>query len=172
MIPICSHVRLISARYAGIINSFASADSCRGPKGSGLSIFKGKSRVPGKAKPANSKVGPFSRDRAISTLDKRTKAGRVLRTVISDLTDHIGGAPSAAEALIIQSAALKATRLHLLSEKLLAGGDMAEASDHHALAWLNSMRLDLAALGLERRIKDVSPSLADIAASLNKGGPA
>ena len=40
---------------------------------------------------------------------------------------------------------------------------MSEGTDHHALAWLNSMRLDLMALGLERRARDVTPtSLADI----------
>jgi hypothetical protein len=52
-----------------------------------------------------------------------------------------------------------------LSEKLLAGGDI--GNDGQALAWLNSMRQDLTALGLAARIKDVTPSLADIAASIN-----
>ena len=126
--------------------------------------------MPGKAPKSSFKVGPFSRDRALSVLDKRTKAGRVLRVTISDLTRHVGGLPSPAEALIIQSAALKATRLFLLSEKLLAGGDI--GNDGQALAWLNSMRQDLTALGLASRIKDVTPSLADIAASLKKGATA
>jgi hypothetical protein len=128
--------------------------------------------MPGKAPASSYKVGPFSRDRALTTLDKRTKAGRVLRTTIADLTRHVGGHPSPAEALIIQSAALKATRLYLLSEKLLAGGELGEDGDHHCLAWLNSMRQDLTALGLASRIKDVTPSLADIAASINKGAKA
>jgi hypothetical protein len=121
--------------------------------------------MPGKAPKSSFKVGPFSRDRALSVLDKRTKAGRVLRVTISDLTRHVGGLPSPAEALIIQSAALKATRLFLLSEKLLAGGDI--GNDGQALAWLNSMRQDLTALGLAARIRDVTPSLADIAKSIN-----
>jgi hypothetical protein len=127
--------------------------------------------MPGKAPKSSFKVGPFSRDRALSTIDKRTKAGRVLRTTVSDLTAHVGGHPSPAEALIIQSAALKATRLYLLSEKLLDGGEIGDDGDHHALAWLNSMRQDLTALGLASRVKDVTPSLADIAASLGKGAP-
>jgi hypothetical protein len=115
----------------------------------------GKNRAP---------VGPFSRDRSLTTLDKRTKAGRVLRQTRLDLADHVGGAPTAAERLIIESAAVKATRLYLLSEKLLNGGDISSESDHHALAWLNSLRLDLSALGLEKRIKDVTPTLATILA--------
>ena len=36
-------------------------------------------------------------------------------------------------------------------------------SDHHALAWLNSMRLDLQTLGLERKADKVLDLLADIA---------
>ena len=132
---------------------------------------KGKSHARQSAK-VIFQVGPFSRDRALSTVDKRTKAGRVLRTTIADLTSHVGGLPSPAEALIIQSAALKATRLYLLSEKLLSGGELGDDGDHHALAWLNSMRQDLTALGLARRIKDVSPSLADLIAATNNGGEA
>jgi len=115
------------------------------------------------------KPGPFSRDRSLSTLDKRTKAGRVLRTTIGDLTAHLGGEPTAAEALLIQSAALKATRLFLLSEKLLAGGEIGEDGDHHALAWLNSMRQDLTALGLARRVRDVTPSLSEYLATSSDG---
>jgi hypothetical protein len=136
----------------------------RAQERSGLSSFRGKSRVAGKAKTEKNRnpVGPFSRDRSLTTLDKRTKAGRVLRQTRIDLADHVGGNPTAAERLIIESAAVKATRLFLLSEKLLAGGDISSESDHHALAWLNSLRLDLSALGLERRIKDVSPSISDI----------
>jgi hypothetical protein len=39
----------------------------------------------------------------------------------------------------------------LLTDQLLAGVPLAEGSDHHALAWLNSMRHDLMAIGLERK---------------------
>jgi hypothetical protein len=118
--------------------------------------------------PRSRKVGPFSRDRSLSTLDKRTKAGRILRSTLADLTAHVGGDPTAAEALLIQSAALKATRLYLLSQKLLAGGEIGEDGDHHCLAWLNSMRQDLTALGLARRVRDVTPNLADYIASNNE----
>ena len=88
-----------------------------------------------------------------------------MRTTIADLSAHVGGAPTAAERLLIQSAAIKATRLFLLSEKILAGGEIGGVDgDHHALAWLNSLRQDLTALGLESRLRDVTPSLKDIIA--------
>ena len=121
--------------------------------------------MPGKAPKSSFKVGPSSRDRVLSSIDKRTKAGRVMRTTIADLSAHVGGAPTAAERLLIQSAAIKATRLFLLSEKILAGGEIGGVDgDHHALAWLNSLRQDLTALGLESRLRDVTPSLKDIIA--------
>ena len=52
----------------------------------------------------------------------------------------------------------------MLSQQLLDGTPPSEGSDHHALAWLNSLRLDLMALGLERReraILNLDSSLKD-----------
>src|ERR1700684_4416683 len=96
------------------------------------------------------KVGPFSRDQALTDLDHRTRAGRVMKGVIEELTAHLGAA-TAPQRLLIQSAALKATRLALLSDQLLDGTPPSEGSGGHALAWLNSLRLDLMAIGLERK---------------------
>jgi len=96
------------------------------------------------------KPGPFSRDQALATLDGRTRAARVMKSVTGELMRHLGDA-SAPQRLLVQSAALKAVRLSLLTEQLLTGDAPGEGSDHHALAWLNSLRLDLQALGLERR---------------------
>ena len=114
---------------------------------------------------SSQKPGPLSRDHRIASLDRRTRAGRVLRTVERDLIEHVGGHPTAAERLIINSAALKATRLSLLCERLLEDRELSDSSDGQALAWLNSMRLDLQALGLQRRVKDVTPTLSSYLAS-------
>jgi hypothetical protein len=77
-----------------------------------------------------------------------------MKGVIRQLTDQIGD-PTPAQRLLIQSAGLKATRMALLSEQLLDGTPPSEGSDHHCLAWLNSLRLDLCALGLERRERQI-----------------
>ena len=114
------------------------------------------------------KPGPFSRDESLVTMDNRTRAGRVMKGVIRSLTDQIGS-PTTAQALLIQAAGLKATRLALLSEQLLNGDPPSEGSDHHALAWLNSLRLDLMALGLERRerqVLDLQGYMKDVAAAV------
>ena len=68
-----------------------------------------------------------------------------MKSIVRDLVEHVGD-PTAPQLLIIQAAGLKAVRLALLADENLADG-----ADHHALSWLNSMRLDLQALGLERR---------------------
>jgi hypothetical protein len=109
------------------------------------------------ARDRHKKPGPFSRDQALVDLDRRTRAGRVMKSVIRELTMHLGDA-TAPQRLLIQSAGLKAVRLALLSDQLLDGTPPSEGSDHHALAWLNSLRLDLQALGLERK----SPAALDL----------
>jgi hypothetical protein len=124
----------------------------------GIANIRGVASIPSRlsgfrvamARDRHRKPGPFSRDQALLDLDRRTRAGRVMRSVITELTEHIGDA-TAPQRLLIQSAALKSVRLALLSEQLLDGSPPSEGSDHHALSWLNSLRLDLMALGLERR---------------------
>jgi hypothetical protein len=96
------------------------------------------------------KPGPFSRSQSLVDLDRRTRAGRVMKSVVAELIEHIGDA-SAPQRLLVQAAAVKAVRLALLTDQLLDGTPPSEGSDHHALAWLNSLRLDLQAIGLERK---------------------
>jgi hypothetical protein len=96
------------------------------------------------------KAGPFSRDQALTNLDRRTRAGRVLKSTVNELMEHLGGTATAPQRLLVQAAALKACRLALLTDNLLDGNPPSDGSDHHALSWLNSMRLDLMALGLTR----------------------
>lgn len=121
-------------------------------------VKRGRGRPRGPAK-----VGPFSATRVLAELDGRTLAGRVLRQTRRDLIAHCGGNPTAPERLLIEAAAVKATRLYLLSYKTLDGGEIDLDNDHSmTLAWLNSMRQDLRELGMERRIRDVTPSLSEI----------
>lgn len=118
--------------------------------------------------------GPFSKDRVLTDSDKRTRVGRIIRTIRADLIEHCGGLPSAAERILIENAALKAARIHLFASRIVGEEDMQQGDSDKVLAWSNSLRLDLQALGLEKRLKDVTPSLADIiaASSLTKGVPA
>ena len=47
-------------------------------------------------------VGPYTRDKALAHLDLRTREGRFLMAIQDELTNHVGGAPSAAEAILIR----------------------------------------------------------------------
>jgi hypothetical protein len=107
-------------------------------------------------------VGPLSRKSSLAAVDGRTLVGRILKQVRSELVAHLGGDPSVAELLLIENAAMKSARVALLSQKLAEGGEIAPGADHHVLAWSNSLRLDLMALGLQRRVRDVTPRLSDI----------
>lgn len=50
---------------------------------------------PGRRKGGHNRPpGPFSADRSLTTLDKRTKPGRVLRQTRLDFADHVGGNPT------------------------------------------------------------------------------
>jgi hypothetical protein len=73
-----------------------------------------------------------------------------MKSVVAELIAHLGDA-SAPQRLIVQCAAVKAVRLALLTDQLLDGTPPSDGSDHHALAWLNSLRLDLQAIGLEKK---------------------
>lgn len=110
-------------------------------------------------------IGPYSKDRQIinACVDKRTKVGRVYRATVQDLTNQIGN-PTPAQILLIQSAALKSCRLYLLSERFLNEDEIANnICDNQALAWLNSLRMDLQAIGLEKKApKEIGPTLSDI----------
>jgi hypothetical protein len=104
--------------------------------------------------------GPHTSSRRIIQLPENTPPGGVLACTIAALEDQLGGNVTAAESLLIQAAAIKVTRLYLLGKKLLDDGEL--KTDDHALAYMNSMRCDLTALGLGQRVKDVTPNLKDI----------
>jgi hypothetical protein len=123
--------------------------------------------MPGKAKPRNFRVGAFSKDHVLATLDRRTKAGRVFRTIEAELSAHVGGNASAVQRYLIQICCFKGTRLALLSETILDGRDI--GNDGQALAYANAFERSLLALGIDAPIKDVTPSLSDYLATKNGG---
>ena len=86
-----------------------------------------------------------------------------MRDVTERLTADLGGDPSAGERLLIDNAAVMATRLALLQDRLLAG-DPGEGDQHHCLAWMNSLTRTVVALGLKRRAKEIMPGNAGMLA--------
>ena len=89
----------------------------------------------------------------------------MLKKLTDDLLDHVGDA-TAAQKILIRGAAFKALRVTLFADRMLNDpAALGESSDHNLLAWSNSLRHDLQALGLEKRER---PTL-DLARYLTQG---
>ena len=80
------------------------------------------------------------------------------------LVGHVGGAPSAVERALIARAARLALYVELMDERSLPTGQMSERDARQRLAWENTLRRTLVALGLKGAAPK-APSLADYLAS-------
>lgn len=107
------------------------------------------------------KMGPFSRERSLEAVDGRTQAGKVLRATEAEILQAIGPKAPIGQRLIARSAALKATRITLLTKKIVADGNLAEGTDTLTLSWMNGLRADLSALGLLIKPGTKAPDDAD-----------
>lgn len=101
--------------------------------------------------------GLHSRASALARLDRRTLEGKFVAEVERALAEHLGGEPSVPERLLISATGLIVLRLSAATEKLAAGGET-ESLDRHVAALVNSLRLNLQALGIKRPVAAV-PSL-------------
>jgi len=101
----------------------------------------------------------FGRD-----VDRRSSWARRMRDLLSEHIADLGGEnnTSAAERSIIRRVATISTELELLERKFVdANGARAEDLQMYISA-ANSLRRLLEAVGLQRRARDVTPSLNDI----------
>jgi hypothetical protein len=96
---------------------------------------------------------PHSSNASLAALDARTNTAKLLKRITADLLDHLGD-PTAPQRIIVQNASFKALRVALFADRMMNDENaLSEKSDHNLLAWSNSLRLDLQALGLEKREK-------------------
>lgn len=123
-------------------------------------------------------LGPHSRAFARGSLgdaiDGRSREGKFLRKVEAELTEHVGGAPSFTQRLLIRRAARALLRLELLDEKMASGN----WTDHDARTFgglNNALRLCLRELGF-KAAPPKTPTLQDYlnqkAAAKTTAGPA
>ena len=89
-------------------------------------------------------------------VDMRTHGGRRFKELCADLIDHLCESPTAPQLAIIRRAAALAVWCEQAEAEQAQGGDFDVASYTTAA---NTMRRLLAALGLERRTKDIPPDL-------------
>ena len=96
-------------------------------------------------------------------LDGRTSAAKVFDRLVTAIEADLGGADqlSAIERNLVQAFAGAAVTLHHLNARLMAGEEINLAQ--HAQA-VSAMVRVASRLGLQRRQKDIGPSLADLIA--------
>jgi hypothetical protein len=113
------------------------------------------------------KTGPYSkklrRGAIRDSVDGRSAEGRFIRDLERQLTDHLGGAPSITEKLLIERLIKTTMQLAALDEKMASDNwSDHDSRTHNGL--VNRQRLLLRELGLKRAAARV-PSLTDYLAS-------
>ena len=93
---------------------------------------------------------PVDPEGDFSGVDGRSAHARFIRRHQDMLTDHLGGSPTAPQRELIKHAAMLALRLHLMDLRFLATGDMTTHDHNTYLAWGNTYRRTLVALGLSK----------------------
>ena len=99
-----------------------------------------------------------TRGTILAGVDMRTHGGRRFKELCADLVDHLAGDVTAPQLAIIRRAAALAVWCEQAEAEQATGGDLDIAAYSAAT---NTLRRLLADLGLERRARDVTPSLSD-----------
>ena len=120
-----------------------------------------KIRTPRRIKP---RYGPYSTPTSLTRVDGRCRVARQIREFTKALVQHVGGTPTPAQAVLIREASLKNAKVVMLADKILEGAEFdLDLASRCYLAWSNSLRHDLAALGLSQPEKQVA-NLSDFLA--------
>jgi hypothetical protein len=116
------------------------------------------------------KIGPHSRPDKLQIVDGRLAEGKLMARVREELTQHLGGKPSATQRILIDRAAALSLRLHLMDRESARSGGMSERNGRQYLAWSNSLTRVMNQIGLEpASVRPLSPSEA--LAQVYVGGP-
>jgi hypothetical protein len=78
-----------------------------------------------------------------------SKEGELYRAVVRQLTAHVGGKPSATQALLIGRLAWLQVHLAHLDQRAMSGTALSDHVAREYLAWTNTMTRGLARLGLD-----------------------
>jgi hypothetical protein len=109
-------------------------------------------RMKGKRHTRPIKSGLWSDLRGVH-IDGRSRMGKWMARLRVELIAHVGGEPSVAKSILIEQIVIKTLKSHLYHVGLFK--DKSFGSKDHALAVQNSIRLDLMALGLQKRARKV-----------------
>jgi hypothetical protein len=102
----------------------------------------------GGPRPARRKV-KLSRPEQCRELDGRTLEGKTERRVIRELTAHVG-TPTFPQKVLIRRAARLVTVIEVMEQKLVENDEVSDWASRQFLAWVNTLRQILVALGVQR----------------------
>jgi hypothetical protein len=113
------------------------------------------------------KSSPRSNRISFGALDRRTSEGKFAWHIVEALAEQLGGTPTAARQLLIQSTAIKALRCEILTRVIF---DRSNANttddfpDYNLLKWMDGLRKDLVSLGLdnERGYRPLPATVAEL----------
>lgn len=94
-------------------------------------------------------IGPYSRAPALAKLDGRSSEARLMRKVRTSLVAHVGGKPSATQAMLIERIVNLSLRVATMDRKFTASGAITEHDTAQYLAWSNSLSRALRELGMK-----------------------
>ena len=93
------------------------------------------------------RIGPYSTEGALSTLDGRSREALYMKRLRRDLIAHVG-TPSAVQRELIERVVRLSLQLQLMDEKLTHGIIFKTRDHNHYLAWSNALTRTLSRLGI------------------------
>lgn len=98
-----------------------------------------------------STISPYSPPNALAKLDGRTREARLMARTRQDLTEHVGGTPSATQRALIERAVNLTVRVAAMDARFAETGVMTDHDSRTYLAWSNTLTRTLRTLGTEQK---------------------
>jgi hypothetical protein len=96
------------------------------------------------------RAGPYSR-LDLPTFSGKTREGALLRGVRAELVKHVGGHPSATQAVLIEAAAQLRVRIALMDRKFSETQTQTDHDTRTYLAWVGSLGRLLTRIGIAQQ---------------------
>ncbi len=112
-------------------------------------------------------VRPYSAPTILAKLDGRTREARLMAHMRKELSDHVGGSPSATQRALIERAVNIAVRLAVMDQQFAETRVQTECDSRTYLAWSNTLTRTMRELGLKaapKPARTIADVLADRAA--------
>jgi hypothetical protein len=89
------------------------------------------------------------RRRLLRLTDGRTSEAQLIARVTAELTEHVGGKPTASQRMLIERAAMLSLQVFLMDKQGIRDGGLNPHNTNAYLAWSNSLVRTLSLLGLD-----------------------